>query len=242
MMTTNKLTKTFASGLATLGIASAIAAPAQAIHFTVPIDNGIGSVNSLIAVDSDDNIGVDIGGTFYDSVILGDKSFYNFSIDGDVGVGDELRFILNQGVWSLEFAEQTRPGVNQGQLHYEVHILDPDPGKTFNDVEFDTDVIGPPGNTDYVATKDIYTLDDLITPVVTLTSINGGEDFELGALKGLTTIKVIDTFTSGDGGLSLLESSSNDFNQIVHVPEPGTILGLLTVGGLGLVSRFKKQK
>ncbi|MFN6235740.1 PEP-CTERM sorting domain-containing protein [Microcystis sp.] len=26
------------------------------------------------------------------------------------------------------------------------------------------------------------------------------------------------------------------------MPEPGTILGLLGVGGLGMVSRFKKQK
>jgi hypothetical protein len=31
-----------------------------------------------------------------------------------------------------------------------------------------------------------------------------------------------------------------EFSQTV--PEPGTILGLLAVGGLGLVSRFKKQK
>ncbi|NCR69833.1 MAG: PEP-CTERM sorting domain-containing protein [Microcystis aeruginosa LG13-12] len=37
-------------------------------------------------------------------------------------------------------------------------------------------------------------------------------------------------------------SSSNKFLQGTKVPEPGTILGLLTVGGLGLVSRFKKQK
>jgi len=34
-----------------------------------------------------------------------------------------------------------------------------------------------------------------------------------------------------------------EFSQTTnHVPEPGTVLGLLAVGGLGLVSRFKKQK
>jgi PEP-CTERM motif len=224
MLTTNKLTKIL-SGVATLGIATAIAAPAQAVHFTVPLDaNGNGFIN------------VDIDGIFYDSVILGDKSFYNFSIDGDVGEGDELRFVLNQGVWTLEFAEQTSLGVADGQLHYEVHILDPD--KTFDDVEFDTDVAGPPGNTNYFATKEIFTLDDLENPVVTLESINGSEDFD--SILGLTTIKVVDTFTSGDGGISLLESSTNDFTQTT--PEPGTILGLLAVGGLGMVSRFKKQK
>jgi hypothetical protein len=30
--------------------------------------------------------------------------------------------------------------------------------------------------------------------------------------------------------------------SVAAVPEPGTILGLLAVGGLGMVSRFKKQK
>ncbi|WP_272081165.1 PEP-CTERM sorting domain-containing protein [Microcystis aeruginosa] len=45
------------------------------------------------------------------------------------------------------------------------------------------------------------------------------------------------------GGLGM--AATSDFRQSVHqtkVPEPGTILGLLAVGGLGLVSRFKKQK
>ncbi|WP_254064519.1 PEP-CTERM sorting domain-containing protein [Microcystis aeruginosa] len=57
---------------------------------------------------------------------------------------------------------------------------------------------------------------------------------------------MVDTFTSGDNGKSLLQSSTNSFTQDLDppssIPEPGTILGLLTVGGLGLVSRFKKQK
>ncbi|MCZ8099595.1 MAG: PEP-CTERM sorting domain-containing protein [Burkholderiales bacterium] len=44
---------------------------------------------------------------------------------------------------------------------------------------------------------------------------------------------------SPNEGLSVL---SNNFREAPHVPEPGTILGLLAVGGLGLVSRFKKQK
>ncbi len=30
--------------------------------------------------------------------------------------------------------------------------------------------------------------------------------------------------------------------EVANVPEPGTILGLMAVGGLGLVSRFKRQK
>jgi len=39
-----------------------------------------------------------------------------------------------------------------------------------------------------------------------------------------------------------LTSLSNGFEVKTTVPEPGTILGLLAVGGLGMVSRFKKQK
>ncbi|WP_223211067.1 PEP-CTERM sorting domain-containing protein [Microcystis aeruginosa] len=56
---------------------------------------------------------------------------------------------------------------------------------------------------------------------------------------------MIDTFTSLHSN-SLLQSSTNSFTQDLDppssIPEPGTILGLLGVGGLGMVSRFKKQK
>ncbi|MFM7788290.1 MAG: hypothetical protein ACKO90_09075 [Microcystis panniformis] len=48
MMTTNKLTKIL-SGVATLGIAAAMATPAQASSFTVPLNGtGNGFVNTTI--------------------------------------------------------------------------------------------------------------------------------------------------------------------------------------------------
>ncbi len=79
----------------------------------------------------------------------------------------------------------------------------------------------------------------------TLTSLNGSQDpFPTGFLDITPTkaLRITDTLnrtgTAGEG-LSVL---SNNFREAPHVPEPGTILGLLAVGGLGLVSRFKKQK
>ena len=242
MMTTNKLTKILC-GAATLAIATAMAAPAQAIHFTVELDtNGNGFVSSEIA-QVDETVGVKIDSVFYDSVILGDKSFYNFSISGDVSIGDELRFILNNGVWTVNFSEETSLGVNNGTLQYEVDISDPK--LVFDMVAFDTNISGPPGNENYLATRGISKLDN--TPLITLTSTNGSQDFGSILSSNANTIKVIDTYTSLDNSSSLLQLSTNNLTQAqdpppTEIPEPGTILGLLAVGGLGLVSRFKKQK
>ena len=47
----------------------------------------------------------------------------------------------------------------------------------------------------------------------------------------------VDMMTPEEVSFSILDQ---EFSQTV--PEPGTVLGLLAVGGLGLVSRFKKQK
>jgi hypothetical protein len=250
MMTTNKLTKILC-GAATLAIATAMAAPAQAIHFTVELDtNGNGFASSEIA-QVDETVGVNIDSVFYDSVILGDKSFYNFRISGDVSIGDELRFILNNGVWTVNFSEETSLGVNNGTLQYEVDISDPK--LVFDIVAFDTNISGPPGNENYLATRGISKLDN--TPLITLTSTNGSQDFGSILSSNANTIKVIDTYTSLDNSSSLLQFSTNNLTQAqdpplpedqdpppTEIPEPGTILGLLAVGGLGLVSRFKKQK
>ena len=54
---------------------------------------------------------------------------------------------------------------------------------------------------------------------------------------GLMGFDHVDMTTPEAVSFSILDQ---EFSQTV--PEPGTILGLLAVGGLGLVSRFKKQK
>ncbi|GCL54755.1 hypothetical protein NIES3806_20980 [Microcystis aeruginosa NIES-3806] len=238
-MTTNKLTKIL-SGVATLGIATAMATPAQASTFPVPLVGGNGFVNATIAFG-----GLSIGATVYDSVELGDQLFSDFSFGGDVGVGDTLRFILNQDVWTVNFREENSLGVANGTLEYNVKIVAiSTPPLVFDTIRFDTDISGPGGSTNYLATKEVFTLGG--TPLITLTSTNGSEAFGSILSFNASPIKVVDTFTSGDNGKSLLQSSTNSFTQDLDppssIPEPGTILGLLTVGGLGLVSRFKKQK
>ena len=239
MMTTNKLIKIL-SGVATLGIATAMATPAQASTFTVPLVGGNGFVNATITFG-----GLSIGATVYDSVKLGDQLFSDFSFGGDVGVGDTLRFILNQDVWTVNFREENSLGVANGTLEYKVKIVAiSTPPLVFDTIRFDTDISGPGGSTNYLATKQVFTLGG--TPLITLTSTNGSEAFGSILSFNASPIKVVDTFTSGDNGKSLLQSSTNSFTQDLDppssIPEPGTILGLLAVGGLGMFSSFKKQK
>jgi hypothetical protein len=77
-----------------------------------------------------------------------------------------------------------------------------------------------------------------------LTSINGdpAPSATFAFIPGeLTTLTVTDTLNP-ELRVGVLTSLSNKFTQGTKVPEPGTILGLLAVGGLGLVSRFNKQK
>jgi len=243
MMTTNKLTKIL-SGVATLGIATAIAAPAQAATFTPPLIGGNGMVDAVLVAQGlgyglaiDDDGDILTPPVVYDSVALGDKVFSNFSVVADVAVGDGLSFLLNGGVWTVQY-NPAGMGRDQGQLHYQVDITDPT--MYFDAVSFDTDISGMGGT--YKATKEIKTLAG--ASLLTLESLNGSEDMDTLEPFMVQSIKVIDTYgVVSDGGMSLLQSSTNDFTQHgSKVPEPGTILGLLAVGGLGMVSRFKKQK
>jgi len=119
-----------------------------------------------------------------------------------------------------------------GAWTYEIKTLIP-----FTGVQVDSDVTPGYGT--------VTTL--LAEPNITLTSTNGWPDPTAlgsfapvpGALTLLTVTNTLNPVLAGAG----LMSSSNKFTQAtIQVPEPGTILGLLTVGGLGLVSRFKKQK
>ena len=246
MLTTNKLTKIL-SGVATLGIATAIAAPAQAATFTPPLIGGIGMVDAVLVAQGlgyglaiDDDGDILTPPVVYDSVALGDKVFSNFSVVADVAVGDGLSFLLNGGVWTVQY-NPAGMGRDKGELHYQVDI-DPTmmPMMYFDAVSFDTDISGMGGT--YKATKEIKTLAG--ASLLTLESLNGSEDMGSLAPYMVQSIKVIDTYgVISNGGASLLQSSTNDFTQLgTKVPEPGTILGLLAVGGLGMVSRFKKQK
>ena len=147
MMTTNKLTKIL-SGVATLGIATAIAAPAQAATFTPPLIGGNGMVDAVLVAQGlgyglaiDDDGDIMTPPVVYDSVALGDKVFSDFSVVADVAAGDDLSFILVGGVWTVQY-NPAGMGRDQGQLHYQVDITDPT--MYFDAVSFDTDDPGVP--------------------------------------------------------------------------------------------------
>ncbi|GCL45406.1 PEP-CTERM sorting domain-containing protein [Microcystis aeruginosa] len=226
MMTTNKLTKTFASGSLAIGIATLssvagsllVASSAQAS--TICYDpNGPLSFGTL-------------GGLRGSSVTCGDKIFtfgQNF-FTGDWVDGDFAKIGFGAGEWFFQVAPVgPNPAARTGTISYDVSIL-PGFSKVFDTIELDSDVSGM-GR--YQITKD-YSTDNGISGQ--LRSIDGSIDS--ASIFGAKHVRVVDTFTpNGDE----LFSADNAFTQKT-VPEPGTILGLLAVGGLGLVSRLKKQK
>jgi len=120
------------------------------------------------------------------------------------------------------------------------------PNFYFTGVQVDSDVnVNPNPDPDLAGYGTVVT--SLAEPNLTLTSINGWPDPQLAAAflpipGSLNLLTVTNQLNPKVGGA--LMSSSNKFLEGTSqsVPEPGTILGLLTVGGLGLVSRFNKQK
>ncbi|GCL48718.1 hypothetical protein NIES3804_02690 [Microcystis aeruginosa NIES-3804] len=221
MMTTNKLTKTFASGSLAIGIATVA---------------GIVNAPSVYALTG---CGVDItfsAWTGGQALTCGDKIFTYVSNTGlptapeAPGEFDLVEADLIGGDYF--FAYDFLPGSNVAgfQLVYDVTITDPN--FSFSAVDLDSTVgaFNPPAE-NLTATYTGGT-----TPVV-LQSINGSSS-QAPVFGHPKTLRVTNDYTSNGGQIFSFE---NSFRQKT-VPEPGTILGLLAVGGLGMVSRLKKQK
>ncbi|GCL60456.1 PEP-CTERM sorting domain-containing protein [Microcystis aeruginosa] len=212
MMTTNKLTKTFASGSLAIGIAT------------------LSSVaGSLLVAPSAQAVQVfcNTGGSW----TVGDKTISDILCDGFTTPDSFLRFA--QSGLTYDFGGLFDPLENTaGSVSYKLQINGP---KEFAGVELDSNCDAPQGGACNVNKKvwgDALNGTNLLAD---LYSFNGEEDF--GSLSG-QTIYVLDSWTPTDP--AALSGIENAYTQTV--PEPGTILGLLAVGGLGLVSRFKKQK
>jgi hypothetical protein len=229
MLTTNKLTKTFASGIATISIAAVagiVNAPSASAQVVDSCANG-GFFESAATL---------IPGT----VVCGDKTFSNFSFS-DPLVSDIISIENNGSEWDFDYNfTPDLVGDFDFTISYDVNI-DPTNDQFFDLIELDSSVgayLPEDGNVTIV--KEIF---DSFTGdlLLTLTSVDGSRD--LDSILSLNTkhISVLDTITvTGEG---ILDDVVNGFTQDTHdVPEPGTILGLLAVGGLGMVSRFKKQK
>jgi len=218
MMKTNKLTKTLAFPIATGAAALGVLAG------SVLTATSASAVNVLTWTD------FITAGNFLQN---GDKTVTYVSDTFAAGAIPDLSFVtLNMLGEEYTVTLMTTGMITvPGAWTYEIKTLIP-----FTGVQVDSDVTPGYGT--------VTTL--LAEPNITLTSTNGWPDpTALGSFApvpgALTLLTVTNTLTPNTG--AGLMSSSNKFTQAtIQVPEPGTILGLLTVGGLGLVSRFKKQK
>lgn len=222
MMTTNQLTKTFASGLATLSIA------AVAGIVNVPSAQALTGCGVTITFDAW------AGGQ---DLTCGDKLFKYISSTGlpttpeSPGQFDLVGANSFSGDYFFNYNFLPISSIASFQLVYEVSITDPN--FSFSAVDLDSTVgaFNPPAE-NLTATYTGGT-----TPVV-LQSINGSSS-QAPVLGHPKKLQVTNDYTSNGGQIS---SFGNSFRQVEKVPEPGTILGLLAVGGLGLVSRLKRQK
>jgi hypothetical protein len=214
MMTTNKLTKTFASGSLAIGVLAGAVLTATSA-----------SAAMLSWADW-------TGGT---ALIEGDKKVTYVS--GGIGAEalDDVALTEMGGNYYFTYDSLTQgaPDPNKG------------PGGSFT---YTIEVIGSPNyivgvdlDSDVSSNYGTVTETFLEIPNVLL-STNGSADpasgfYPIAPIKKLT---VTNTLVNADPNNEGLFQFQNSFHQTV--PEPGTILGLLAVGGLGLVSRFKKQK
>jgi hypothetical protein len=214
MMTTNKLTKTFASGSLAIGVlAGAVLTATSASAAMLSWADWTGGTALIEGDKKVTYVGGGIGAEALDDVALtkmGDHYYFTYDSltqgapDPNKGIGGTFTYTI----------EVTKPGW---------HIIG---------VDLDSDV-----SSNYGTVTETF----LEIPNV-LVSTNGSPDpasgfYPIAPIKKLT---VTNTLVNADPGTEGLFQFQNSFHQTV--PEPGTILGLLAVGGLGLVSRFKKQK
>jgi len=215
MMTTNKLTKTFASGSLAIGVlagavltaTSASAAMLSWADWTsgTPLIQG----DKIVTFVSQNNFGAED----LDEVSL-------------IQMGDEYDFIYSALPGAID------NNSNSGFFTYTIEVTDPN--RPITGVGLRSTVTPGYGS----VTETFAEIPN------TLVSVNGSSVPATGfiPIAPKTLLTVTNTLNPSSG--QALTGFQNSFHQaeIPPVPEPGTVLGLLTVGGLGLVSRFKKQK
>ena len=215
MMTTNKLTKTFASGSLAIGVLAG----------SVFVATSASAASILTWQDW-------VGGT---PLTTGDKKVTFVS---ESGFGAE----------ALDEVSLTWTPDDEYFFLYDAKTIGaPALNTNSGSFTYTIEVIGSPDyivgiDLDSTVTDNYGTVTETFAEIPnTLVSVNGSEDpvvgFEPITPKKLLT--VTNTLSNPNLGEGLFDFQ-NSFHQ--SVPEPGTILGLLTVGGLGLVSRLKRQK
>ena len=216
MMTTNKLTKTFASGSLAIGVLAGAVLTAT-------------SASAAMLTWADWTSGIPL--------IEGDKKVTYFS--GNIGaeplddvaltkMGDHYYF-----VYDAETLGSPAPNTSSGSFTYTIEVTTP--GWEIVGVDLDSNV-----SSNYGTVTETFAQ----VPGLQLVSTNGSPVPSSGfiGIPPTTLLTVTNTLVANlNEGLFDFQ---NSFRQTYTppVPEPGTVLGLLAVGGLGLVSRFKKQK
>ena len=220
MMTTNKLTKTFASGSLAIGVlAGAVLTATSASAAMLTWEQWVGTPTTPgTPLEVGDKkvtyVSGDIGAQALDNVAL-------------TQMGDHYYFVYN----SETLASQDPNKGPGGSLKYTIAVTKP--GWAIVGVDLDSNV-----SSNYGTVTETF----LEIPNV-LVSTNGSPDPASGfyPIAPKTLLTVTNTLVNTNPGSEGLFDFQNSFHQTT-VPEPGTVLGLLAVGGLGLVSRFKKQK
>ncbi|NCR78293.1 MAG: PEP-CTERM sorting domain-containing protein [Microcystis aeruginosa K13-06] len=216
MMTTNKLTKTFASGSLAIGVLAGAVLTATSANaasmltweeWTTP-GNYLQDGDKKVTFDSENGFGAEP----LDDVAL-------------MGMGDHYYFIYDAVTLGAP-----DPNISSGSFTYKIEVIGSN--KSIVGVDLDSDV-----SSNYGTVTETF----VEVPNV-LVSVNGSADPLTGfdPIPPKTLLTVTNTLSNPGPPTEGLFQLQNSFHQ--SVPEPGTILGLLAVGGLGLVSRFKKQK
>ena len=223
MMTTNKLTKTFASGSLAIGVLAGAVLTATSA-----------SAASMLTWEAWTTLDP-ITGTYPNFLQNGDKKVTYVS--GSIGAEplDDVALTEMGGHYYFTYDSMTQdaPLPNKGpggSFKYTIQVINSP--KSIVGVDLDSDVSSNYGT----VTETFAEIPNV------LVSTNGSPDPASGfyPIAPKTLLTVTNTLVNTDPGNEGLFQLQNSFHQ--SVPEPGTILGLLAVGGLGLVSRFKKQK
>ncbi|MDJ0526861.1 MAG: PEP-CTERM sorting domain-containing protein [Microcystis sp. M53600_WE12] len=222
MMTTNKLTKTFASGSLAIGVlAGAVltATSANAAMLTWLEWVGTPTTPGIPLIEGDKKV-------TYVSGSIGAEAVDDVAL---IKMGDDYYFVYDA------MNGPAMANANSGSFTYTIEVTTPD--WYIVGVDLDSNVSSNYGTV-------TETFGEI--PGLMLMSTNGlpvpATGF-IGISPPLHTLLTITNTLAANTGEGLFDFQ-NSFHQryIPNVPEPGTILGLLAVGGLGLVSRFKKQK
>ena len=220
MMTTNKLTKTFASGSLAIGVLAG--AVLTATSASAAMLTWADWTSGIPLIEGDKQV------TFKPNSITG--GFVADPLD-DVALtkmGDHYYF-----VYDAETLGSPAPNTSSGSFTYTIEVTTP--GWGIVGVDLDSNV-----SSNYGTVTETFAQ----IPGLELVSTNGSPVPATGfiGIPRNTLLTVTNTLAANPG--ENLLSFQNSFHQVYipNVPEPGTILGLLAVGGLGLVSRFKKQK